>query len=234
MKTALKVKRISDLFSNISPSYDFANRVLSWSIDSKWRNHAANSVKNERGIFLDIGTGTAEQLIAICKKCRGVNHCIGLDISMEMLFLGNKKILANKLENKTLLVAGNCLNIPLKNNSVNFAAMTFGIRNMDIGPALEEACRILKPGGKIVILEFSMPENRFVRFFYLVYLRKIIPFFGAWIFGNKEAYTYLGRSIESFPHWRTFCRMLAESGFENINATRLTFGAVSVYEANKR
>lgn len=221
------------MFDNIAHTYDFLNRILSFYQDLIWRNCVSKRLKNKQGILVDVATGTADQLISGLERFPNTLYGIGIDISNQMLLRAKEKISKNELKERASLLAGDALKLPLKDNSADFVTVSFGIRNMDAEPALKEIYRILKLNGKIIILEFSMPRNYFIRYLYLLYLRNILPVVGGLVSGNFETYRYLGRSIEKFPYGDDFCKLMANSGFKGIKFRELSFGIATIYYGRK-
>lgn len=231
-------KTIKTMFDRIVLRYDLLNHLLSFGQDILWRKKMAEEAVNNFNsrfkvqgskIVLDLATGTADSAIAILKKRVKV---VGVDISYEMLKAGNKKI-KNKFENCLFYpIVASGYQLPFKNNSFDAVTCAFGIRNMhETKLALAEIYRILKNGGRIVILEFSLPENIF-RKPYLFYLKKIIPAIAS-LFSVRSAYEYLGSSIERFYKPRDFVRLLEDSGFKNPKAIPLSYGCVYIYVGEK-
>ena len=221
------------MFDNIAHTYDFLNRILSFYQDLIWRDHVSKRLKNKQGILVDVATGTADQLIYGLKRFPNALYGVGIDISNQMLLRAKEKISKNKLNGKASLLTGDALKLPLKGSSADFVTVSFGVRNMDAEPALKEMHRILKPNGRIIILEFSIPINSFARHLHLLYLRNIIPVVGGLVSGNFEAYRYLSRSIEKFPYGEDFCELMANSGFKGIKFRELSFGVATIYEGRK-
>jgi len=220
-------KHIKSMFDKIVKRYDFLNHVLSFGQDIFWRKKMAEkAVLNQNDIILDLATGTADSAVALIKKGAKV---IGLDISFEMLKAGALKI-KNQFNSSALFYPMNAsgYQIPLKDNSVDAVTCAFGIRNMhETKRALLEIYRVIKKEGRIVILEFSLPQN-ILQKPYLLYLKKVIPIIAS-VFSVKSAYEYLGSSIEGFYKPLDFTNLLYDCGFKNIKATPLSFGCVYLY-----
>ncbi|HHW20758.1 MAG TPA: ubiquinone/menaquinone biosynthesis methyltransferase [Thermodesulfovibrio thiophilus] len=222
------------MFDKIARRYDFLNHFLSFGLDFIWRGKMADQVvDNNTHLVLDLASGTGDSAIALLK--RGVN-VIGLDISFEMLKTGANKIKKkysrqSQLFNKKISffpVTGSGYQIPMRDSFVDAVTSAFGIRNMhDTEDALREIYRVIRPEGRVVILEFSLPES-FIRKPYLFYLKKIIPVMASML-SVKSAYEYLGKSIEEFYKPSEFVRLLDICGFKNIKAFSLSFGCVYLY-----
>lgn len=226
---------VPGMFDRIVPTYDFLNRVLSFGQDKAWRSASAKSFPKGNGFkVVDVATGTADQLISILKYHK-IKTAVGLDKSNEMLSIARNKIIKQKFDKYTALIQGDALSIPLKNKSVELVTISFGIRNFsDLNKALSEVKRVLKPKGKIIILEFSIPKNHFIKYIYLFYLRNLVPFVGSIISGNRHAYSYLNKTIETFPYGEEFCKIMQDAGFSNVNFKQLSFGIATIYEGDKK
>lgn len=223
------------IFDRIAPTYDFLNHALSFGQDILWRRRIALFLKGRHDQrVLDLATGTADVPVALC-KCKGLAHSvIGIDMSTAMLDIGRKKVLRHGLSGKIELIAADALAIPFPANSFDIATMAFGIRNVaDRSKAFSEMLRVLTPGGRAVIVEFSLPSNFAVRHAYLLYFRKVLPALGAWISRDPAAYRYLNRTVETFPCGNAFCELLRQAGFSSVSATPLTFGVATVYCGDK-
>ncbi len=224
------------MFDRIARRYDLLNHLLSGGQDILWRRCVARQASETRSkCLLDLATGTADQLISICKKCPEIENAIGLDMSAGMLELGKRKIESRNLTATVDLIHGSAVEIPLANESVDLVTITFGIRNLpDVPAGLNEIHRVLKPGGAVIILEFSLPGNVFLRGLYLFYFRNILPTIGGLISGDRSAYTYLNRTVETFPYGEEFCDLMRDAGFNNSVSTReFTYGISTAYHGTK-
>lgn len=222
-------KQIKSMFDKIVGRYDFLNHLFSFGQDILWRKKMAEEVNCQSSIVLDLAVGTADSASVLMKKGAKV---LGIDISFEMLKTGTEKIKTKfnaTLQNASFYpINASAYQLPLKDASVDAVTCAFGIRNMhDTEYALKEIYRVLKKGGRVVILEFSLPQNMF-RKPYLFYLKKIIPMIAS-AFSVKSAYEYLGSSIEEFYKPAEFARLLESVGFKNIKTTPLSFGCVYLY-----
>jgi len=225
------VNEIQAMFNAVAPKYDFLNRLLSMGCDRYWRKAAVSEFQSfENKTFLDVATGTADVILEISKRYPKPTQIVGMDFSLSMLKLGNKKISNNKLNKTIKLIPGSAENIPFKDHSFDGAITAFGVRNfIDAKQGLREIYRILKPNGKIVVLEFSFPKNMILQRLYRYYFEKILPMTGRIISGHKIAYSYLPSSVISFPHGEAFKKLLEYSGFKNVSLKPLTFGIVTLY-----
>ena len=227
--------RIQSMFNAVAPKYDFLNCLLSVGCDRFWRKAAVNEFKSfGNKTFLDVATGTADIPLEIGKRYPKPMQIVGIDFSLSMLKVGNKKISNNKLNNDIKLIPGAAENIPFKDYSFDGVITSFGVRNfMDAKQGLREMHRILKPNGNIVVLEFSFPKSIILQFLYRYYFEKILPVTGRIISGHKTAYSYLPSSVVNFPQGETFKKILECAGFKNISLKPLTLGIVTLYKGMK-
>jgi len=222
------------MFDRIAGRYDLLNHLLSANIDKRWRQVVARHLPERDNLrVLDLACGTADQLLTLHDSGR-VSAGIGLDLAENMLALGRTKIAARGLEQSLVLKTGNAEDIPFEDEQFDAVSISFGIRNMvNVMQALTEMDRVLKPHGRALILEFSLPTNRLLRPLYLFYLRRILPTLGRIISGDSGAYRYLNETIEAFPYGDEFCRMMRLAGFAKAGAYPLTFGIATVYVGDK-
>src|SRR5688572_2432520 len=233
-KEALSKKdQVAKMFNNISHRYDFLNQLLSLGIDKTWRKKAIGVLRPLKPqTILDVATGTGEfALQALDLNPRKV---IGIDISDGMLEIGRKKVIAKNLSSQVELVHGDSENIPFSQNKFDAVTVAFGVRNFEnLKKGLSEIKRVLRPGGMIVILEFSKPSTFPFKQVYNFYFRFILPKIGSIVSNDKSAYTYLPKSVEAFPDGEDFLRILHDVGFKNTQCSSLTFGISSIYIATK-
>lgn len=230
-----KGERIRDMFDSIAPRYDFLNRLLSFGIDKKWRRFAVRQIRfTEGGKILDVATGTADVALEIAAVTPSSVTIAGVDFSQQMIDLGKVKIESSPFAGRITLHVAPCEDIPFGDNSFDSATIAFGIRNVvDRLCGLKEILRTLKPGGRIVILEFSNPRSKAFKALYNFYFLKILPVIGG-LFSTFSAYKYLPDSVLEFPSRDEFKKLMTESGFENVSHRDLTFGIASVYTGEKR
>ena len=223
------------MFDKISPKYDFLNHLLTLGLDIYWRNQLIKHLPKTKNLnLIDLATGTGDQLIAIIKKAKQVISALGIDLSLEMIRLGQKKIIDKPYGHQITLTEGNATDISLENESVDCVTMSFGIRNVEsVDTCLKECHRILTSGGKILILELSVPKNRLVRPFALFYMRYFLPLIGGIISGERRAYKYLNKTIETFPSGDAFCNILKKHDFVKVKAFPLSLGVVNLYTGEK-
>ncbi len=221
------------MFDNISGRYDFLNRFLSLGIDRGWRKQCIRILNQRKPQnVLDVATGTADLAIALAKlpDCQ----ITGVDISEGMLAVGQKKIDRLGKGGQIRLQAASAESLPFGDNTFDAVSVAFGVRNFENTLAgLREMNRVLKPGGMLLVLEFSKPSKFPVKQLYNFYFRYILPFFGRLISGDKTAYTYLPASVNAFPEGENFTALLGQSGYVQTEIKRLSFGICSIYTGIK-
>ena len=228
-----KKQQVAQMFNNIAKRYDFLNRFLSLGIDIYWRKRTISQLKkNNPSTILDIATGTAD--LAIEALSLNPKQIIGIDISVQMLEIGHKKIQNKNLEAVIKLQLGDSENLPFENNSFDAITCAFGVRNFEnLEKGLSEMYRVLKPGGRVVILEFSKPQQFPIKQLYAFYFNAVLPFVGRLISKDVSAYTYLPESVNMFPDGKPFLKCLASVGFNRSIQKKLSFGIASIYAADK-
>lgn len=221
------------MFDNISARYDFLNRLLSLGIDTIWRRIAINQLKADQPKhILDIATGTGD--FAITALRLKPEKVTGVDISAGMLEHGRIKLKKKGLENKIELVQGDSEGLPFSDNQFDAATVAFGVRNFEnLANGLQDINRVLRPGGKLVVLEFSRPSGFPVKQFYNFYFRFILPVVGRLVSKDPTAYTYLPASVQQFPEGDAFLDYMKGAGFQKLREKRLTFGICSIYIGEK-
>lgn len=229
--------RISGMFDAIAERYDFLNHLLSAGLDKRWRKQAIDVLQlTGRETLLDLCTGTADLAIAATTGERRANRVVGVDFSAAMLQIGKAKIggPAGAPASTITLIRADAMRIPLRDATVDATTIGFGIRNVEQpGIACRDIARVLRPGGTLVVLEFSLPRSSALRNFYLWYFRQILPLIGRLISKHPSAYTYLPASVEAFPSPEEFCQQLRDAGFGTVRAVPLTFGIVYMFVAVK-
>ena len=221
------------MFNRIAKTYDSVNRLLSFGLDVGWRKKVGQLLPSKKDlILLDLATGTADQVLFLCKEHPDqIQKAVGMDLSEGMLSFGREKVKQQQLEDIISLKTGDAVNLPIETAQFDAITISFGIRNVpDVPKALCEMVRVLNPSGKALILEFSMPKNPIVRFGHLFYLRFVLPFVGGLISGDYEAYRYLNTSIESFPYGESFAELMYDAGFSKVHCHELSFGIATIYE----
>lgn len=233
-KEALSKKdQVAKMFNNISHRYDFLNQLLSLGIDKSWRKKAISVLKLVHPQqILDVATGTGE--FALEALALNPQKIVGIDISEGMLEVGRKKLKDRNLALKIELVRGDSENLPFEENKFDAVTVGFGVRNFEnLKRGLHEIYRVLKPGGMLVILEFSKPSKFPFKQVYNFYFKVILPRIGSIVSSDKAAYTYLPKSVEAFPDGEDFLHILHQVGFKNTQCSSLTFGISSIYIGTK-
>ena len=215
------------MFDDISPNYDFLNHFLSLGIDIYWRKKFTRKLDIQDGdTILDVACGTGDVGFEILKK-----HSVsitGIDLSQKMIELAQGKASKKKLDNITF-IEGDAENLPLNDNSVDCLTISYGFRNIsNYETALSEFHRVLKPGGKLGILEFSKPKLKFIGFIFKLYFHHILPRIGS-LCSRSDAYRYLPESVDFFPSRHDICRKIIYSGFQHAEIHDLTFGISTIF-----
>ena len=232
-QSSSKKKQVEKMFDSISFEYDKLNRLISAGNDVKWRKTIYKIAERLNPIdILDIATGTADIALEL-SKIEG-SKITGLDISEKMLDVGRQKVTERNLENKVSLVSGDAENLNFSKSTFDLISIGFGVRNFqNLEKGLLESFRVLREGGTLIILETSVPQNRLVKLFYLLFSRTFIPLVGSLFSKDKKAYKYLQKSAEEFPSGENFSQILKSCGFKNVQIMPLMLGASSIYVAKK-
>lgn len=228
-----KKEQVAKMFDNISEDYDGLNRVISLGIDVSWRKKVVKLVgENNPQQILDIATGTGD--LALMMSQLNPEKIVGLDISEGMLQVGRQKVAKAKLTDKIEMIVGDSENIPFPDNTFDAITVSFGVRNFEnLDKGLTEILRVLKPGGKFVVLETSNPTKFPFKQGYKLYTNFILPIIGKLFSKDKVAYSYLSESANSFPFGEDFNNILQKNGFKNAKNIPVTFGVASIYTALK-
>jgi demethylmenaquinone methyltransferase/2-methoxy-6-polyprenyl-1,4-benzoquinol methylase len=227
--------RIAGMFDAIAPRYDLLNHVLSAGLDRRWRTRAVAELALPPGArVLDLCTGTGDLAIAVVTHVAGAS-VVGVDFAGQMLRLGRAKLRTLGLTSSIRLVRGDGMRIPLGDGSCDAVTIGFGIRNMaGLEAALAEIARVLKPGGRLAILEFGEPRIPGIRTLYSWYFRYLLPLVGRAVSKHTSAYSYLPASVGAFPSAGAFASMIGRTGFDRVCAIPLTFGIVYLFLAEKK
>lgn len=223
------------MFDRIAGRYDMLNRTLSMGIDVGWRRELARQLPARPGLrVLDLATGTADVPLSLCAENADVTEIVGTDLSEGMLAIGAKKVEAASRSAQISLSTADAMDLPYDDQSFDAVTISFGIRNVpDVSKCLREMQRVLKPGGHALVLEFSTPEIPVFKQGYLFYLRHVLPRVGALISGDKHAYRYLNKTIETFPYGQAFCDLMIEAGLSEVDAFPLSGGIATIYRGIK-
>ncbi len=223
-------RAIGEMFSAIAPRYDFLNRLLSLGVDRRWRRAAvAETVPARGGRHLDVATGTADVALEIFRQKGAEAYVAGSDISDGMIRIGREKVFRAGLSHRMGFVIAPGESLPFRDEAFDSASVAFGIRNLADRPrGLQEMFRVVRPGGTIVVLEFSHPSSPLFGAFYRFYFTKVLPRLGG-IFSRRSAYTYLPESVSAFPEPERFSRMMREAGCTAVRVRPLSFGIVTLY-----
>lgn len=225
------------MFDNIAPAYDLMNRLMTLGTDRSWRRKVVKMATPRDGSepleLLDVATGTADLAISLAKAAP---HALvtGVDLSEGMLAIGRKKIEEIGMSRRISLKQADCLNLPFPSGTFSSVTVAFGVRNFEhIDRGYREMARVLKPGGRLIVLELSVPTNPVVKPFYNFYTRRVIPFAGRMISKDSSAYTYLPKSIAAMPQGEKMLKRMTEAGLSGATLRRLTFGVATIYSAMK-
>lgn len=231
---ATKKAQVARMFDSISWRYDFLNHFLSAGVDIHWRKKAMRELRALKPkLILDVATGTADLAIQAVKSL-SPEKVIGVDISDGMLDLGRKKVEEKGYGKMIELRRGDSENLPFEENKFDAVIVAFGVRNFEnLEKGLAEMFRVVKPGGKVVVLEFSKPDRFPFREFYSLYFRFVVPIVGRIVSRDKAAYDYLPESVHAFPRGKVFVDILDRIGFKNTACKPLTFGISSIYTGTK-
>jgi len=225
------------MFDRIAKRYDVLNGILSFGIDKIWRKTLIAALpKNQSQSLLDLGTGTGDILFTLLKskQAKYFSSLVGADKSIQMLEMARRKLLVNHAKQKVHFEEQDANALTFASNQFDAVTMAFAIRNVEnLDQTLKEILRVLKPNGKLCILEFSLPSSRLIRAGYLFYFRTILPTIGGLISGDKKAYVYLNTSVEAFPYGEGFVKCLQKAGFNRAKQTPLTLGIATLYQAQK-
>lgn len=222
------------MFDAIAPRYDFLNHLLSAGIDRRWRTKAIRSLRlTGRETLIDVCTGTADVAIE-ARRGAGARRVLGVDFAGAMLSLGLRKVRAAGEASQITLVRGDAMRLPATSGRADAATVAFGIRNV-VKPevACAELARVLRPGGRLAILEFGVPRIPGISTLYLWYFRRLLPLVGRLLSGHTGAYAYLPASVGTFPSPEAFVTILRQAGFTDVRAIPMTFGIVYLYTGSR-
>lgn len=228
-----KAEQVEAMFDNIAPKYDMLNHRLSWNIDRYWRNKAIGELAlSHPTTILDVATGTGDFAILAAEKLGA--HVTATDISNGMMQIGREKVAERHLDEYVTFERQDCTALSYPDDSYDAVISSFGIRNFqDLDQGLKEMYRVLKPGGMLCVLELTTPVATPMKQLFQLYSRTVLPAYGKLVSKDKQAYSYLNKSIEAFPQGEKMMEILSSIGFSRFCFKRLTFGICTLYKAYK-
>lgn len=230
-----KSAQVREMFNNIAPAYDLMNRMMTFGgIDKMWRKKTvAEIIETTPVSVLDIATGTADLAIDLANRIPG-SAITGVDLSEGMIEIGRKKVRRNNLEDRITLRIADCLSLPFEDNTFDAATVAFGVRNFEhLLEGYKEIIRVLRPGGKLCVLELSTPDSALVKPFYNIYAGYVIPAVGKIVTKDFSAYSYLRKSIQAVPKGKEMTSIMEDAGFTQTGCRPMTFGTCSIYTGFK-
>lgn len=229
-----KTDQVRSMFDNIAPAYDFMNRAMTMGIDKLWRAKAVRMIATPQPRdILDVATGTGDLALLMARKLDPIS-VVGIDLSEGMLEVGRRKVSEAGMADVISFQQADCLQLPFTGNSFDCVTVAYGVRNFaDIMGGYCEMFRVLRPGGKLLVIELSTPQSRVVRPLYDFYTRKIIPRIGRAVSKDVSAYAYLPQSIEAVPQGESMAELMRQAGFSTVEVRPLTFGVCTIYLATK-
>lgn len=225
----------AQMFDRIAHRYDFLNRLLSLRRDVVWRRRLIDHLPTGSQLhLLDVATGTGDLLLSLAEHSGRIGCGVGLDLAGRMLQIAKGKFENSSQHDRISLILGDGGLMPFPDDCFDVVTIGFGIRNFaDTMVGLREFHRVLKPGGRLLVLEFSLPANRIYYYGYLAYFRFVLPIIGRLLSGDATAYRHLNRSVESFPYGQEFCELMTQAGLIDVSVMPLTFGLASIYRGDK-
>lgn len=225
-----KGAQVEEMFDNIAPAYDFMNRAMTLGIDRGWRRKVVETAAAMRpAAILDVATGTGDLAIQLARAIPAAT-VTGIDLSEGMLAVGRRKVEEAGLEARVTLGQGDCLALPFADGSFDVVTVAFGVRNFEhLDRGYAEMARVLRKGGKLVVLELSVPPSPLVKPFYKLYTRGVIPLLGRLVSSDSRAYSYLPESIAAMPQGERMLSLMKEAGLASPALHRLTLGAATIY-----
>ncbi len=225
-----KKAQLEKMFNDISPRYDFLNHFLSMGIDRRWRNRLIRKLRTlDPETVLDVATGTGDLAIAAAKATRA--HITATDIAEKMMAIGKNKTAEKGLSDRIRFMKADAEALPFEDESFDVVMVAFGVRNFtDLERGLGELYRVLRPGGKVFILEFSMPRKRIIRACYRFYFGGLLPVIGRIVSRHPDAYRYLPDSVDRFPNGDSLLKHMQNAGFSRTSHQPLSCGIASLYE----
>lgn len=228
-----KGEQVEEMFDSIAPAYDFMNAAMTFGLHRRWLRKALQAISQNPETVIDLATGTGDVAFRLAERYPGA-HIVGVDLSEGMLEVARKKGSKTPGAHKVEFLQGDCMDLAFPDSSFDLLTIAYGVRNFeDLRKGFREFYRVLKPGGRFMILELSRPENRIVRFGYDLYSRGIIPLVGRIVSKDRRAYSYLPQSIAAMPARKKIAEMLSEAGFSRVGFKSLTLGVVTFYVGQK-
>ncbi|MDY5126504.1 MAG: bifunctional demethylmenaquinone methyltransferase/2-methoxy-6-polyprenyl-1,4-benzoquinol methylase UbiE [Prevotella sp.] len=229
-----KGKQMEQMFNTIAPTYDALNHRLSWNIDKYWRNKAISYLcQFQPKTILDVATGTGDFALLAARRITP-DHILASDISEGMMDIGKQKAAKEKLADIVSFQRQDCMSLDISNDNFDAVMSAFGIRNFpNLDKGLAEMCRVMKPGGHLVIIELTHPIAFPMKHLFNFYSHHVLPFVGRLISKDRNAYDYLTKTIDVFPQGEEMMHILKKAGFKEPRYKRLTFGICTMYMATK-
>ena len=229
-----KQQYIADMFTRISGRYDLMNTLITGGMHRRWKRKTARvTTQGLKGKALDVATGTGDLALALARSA-GIDHTVGVDLLPEMLVLAKGKTRARKTVATTTWMLGDALSLPFPDGSFACATAGFSLRNMpDLGQALAEMARVVRPGGRVTTLELTPFAGGVIAGLIRFYFHRLVPLLGQLVAGDRSAYTYLPQSVDHFPQAGALAEMLQEVGLVEVGYSRLGFGTVALHWGSK-
>lgn len=229
-----KGAQVEAMFDHIAPAYDFMNRAMTMGVDRLWRRRTVREARAVKpSVILDVATGTGDLAVALARGCEGAS-VVGVDLSEGMLERGREKVKKAGLEGRVELRQADCLALPFGEGAFDVVTVAFGVRNFEhLERGYEEMARVLRPGGRLCVLELSTPRSGLVRPFYNLYTQGIIPWLGRMVSRDKRAYSYLLDSIAAVPQGEEMTGLISAAGFSEATFHPLTLGVATLYVATR-
>ena len=228
-KYVLRPDSIRKLFDTVAPSYDFLNRLLSVRRDVTWRREAVGELQGITGWILDLATGTGDVALEVIHQASGDRRVMGIDFSEAMIRGANRKVLRRRLSGTLCLGLGDGVALPFRDNTFSASIIAFGLRNiLEKERALSEMVRVTRAHGKVIVLEFTLPEKGLMKKLYPIYFRRILPCVGGWISRDRGAYAYLPESVLQCGRAENYEELMRQSGLTQVTSRPLTCGIASV------
>ncbi|NUQ82345.1 MAG: bifunctional demethylmenaquinone methyltransferase/2-methoxy-6-polyprenyl-1,4-benzoquinol methylase UbiE [Bacteroidetes bacterium] len=220
------------MFNNIARTYDLLNHVLSFGIDYYWRYRAIRLLRpSQPGLILDMATGTGDFALETLRQLPS-SRIVGMDLSETMLAVGQTKLRKRQVTDRIHFACADAENLPIPDAIFDAVTVAFGVRNFEtLSTGLREMGRVLKPGGQLIILEFSRPVSFPMKQLYFFYFKRVLPLIGRLVSKNQTAYTYLPESVLQFPDPDLLARMLKTAGFQSVRIESMTAGIVTIHHA---